>query len=404
MTLLVPRLDRPSADALIDQWVGAEPGLLTAAMPLPAPAVTFSEVGGSRTDEGELRELRLELLALAEGHGMPGAPVDRAGFEATAAAILHGRLTVTPHEASHDEVWNYLTCCWLLDIAIWRFGADADRRRFLGDVNRNTFRRMWWRAEILGTGIDLARLGEDELVAVMERPTIASDRRLARRVFMEFLGRVDRDEVPDRMLLMREAMKRLLRLTPFVALSSLDERAITTLVSDVFAAAAAGLAGEPAILVRRSPEPAPDPSPFVSRIDTVRFDHRPDEEAHQPEPGVLDFETVAEAALDITRRTGRVTSITLREAVPITADEARTVFRALMERGDLARRGVKRGTYYVLHGAPDDGAQAGSTPPLPRPPPKAPEAPPVPTPGRQEVRTGRTATQTALRRLLRRGR
>jgi len=62
---------------------------------------------------------------------------------------------MSPHEASHDEIWSYLTCCWLLDVAIWRWSAGADVKRFIGDVNRNTFRRMWWRAEIMGPDIDL---------------------------------------------------------------------------------------------------------------------------------------------------------------------------------------------------------------------------------------------------------
>ena len=88
---------------------------------------------------------------------------------------------MTPHEASHEEVWSYLTCCWLLDVAVWRFGAEADERRYIGNVNRNTFRRLWWRGRSWAE-IDLTRLGEDELVNIMERPTIAADRRLARAI------------------------------------------------------------------------------------------------------------------------------------------------------------------------------------------------------------------------------
>ena len=117
-----------------------------------------------------------------------------------------------------------------MDIAVWRFGADADERRYLGNVNRNTFRRLWWRAEILGPDIDLARLGEDELVNIMERPTVSADRRLARAVAAEFLRRVDDDGVPERMQLMREAMKRLLRLTPLVAFTALDDSEIKNVV------------------------------------------------------------------------------------------------------------------------------------------------------------------------------
>ena len=136
---------------------------------------------------------------------------------------------MSANEASHEEVWSYLTCCWLLDVAVWRFGVDADERRFIGNVNRNTFRRLWWRAEILGPDIDLTKLGEDELVNIMERPTIASDRRLARMVVQEFLARVDRGAADSRMFLMRDGIKRLFRLTPlmsFQALADYELRAV----------------------------------------------------------------------------------------------------------------------------------------------------------------------------------
>ena len=139
------------------------------------------------------------LVELATSHGMPGAVDRTAEFEGNCARILRDRLEMTPHEASHEEVWSYLTCCWLLDIAVWRFGAEADERRYIGNVNRNTFRRLWWRAEVLGPEIDLTRLGEDELVNIMERPTIAADRRLARAIAAEFLARVDGGVVRERM-------------------------------------------------------------------------------------------------------------------------------------------------------------------------------------------------------------
>ena len=64
--------------------------------------------------------------------------------------------------------------------------------------------------------------------------------------------------------------------------------------------------------------------------------------------------------MDIARRTGRVTNMTLREVAGITSDDARDVFADLIERGILARRGVKRGTYYVLAEASDPEAPAVS--------------------------------------------
>ena len=78
----------------------------------------------------------------------------------------------------------------------------------------------------------------------------------------------------------------------------------------------------------------------------------------------VNFDEVAQAALDIARQTGRVTNTSLREVVPIiTSEEARDVFRALIERGQLVRRGVKRGTHYVPADEQDGGGGAPTSQP-----------------------------------------
>jgi hypothetical protein len=398
-------LDRDSATELIERHRHSPLSNLVAAMPDLSPVVTYPPVGGARIDQESLQGLREAIVTLAREHGMPEpAGRDRLQyFEGRAARILRERLPMTPHEASQDEGWTYITCCWLLDVAIWRFGAQTSDDRFIGHLNRNTFRRMWWRAEILGPDVDLGRLGEDELVNIMERPTLFSDRRLARAIALEFLDRVERDIAWERMRLMREATKRLLRLTPFVAVSSLDDRAVRLVVSDAFDAAAAGIAGAPIVMQPRMSEAARAASPEVTSVPTMTIAAPLVEVlgADRDSRRVSNFDEVAQAALDIARRTGTVTNTALREVVPITSEEARNVFRALMDRGELARRGVKRGTHYVLpepSASPDateDRSPTRSVPPPPSPRRPSPTAPPeVP----------RRRPDTALRRLLRRGR
>ena len=357
MTLLVPRLDRETARELIAQRLQS-PADIAGSMPDLRPPVTYSPVGGVRVEQTDLEELRRVLVELATSHGMPGAVDRTAEFEGNCARILRDRLHMTPHEASHEEVWSYLTCCWLLDIAVWRFGAEADERRYIGNVNRNTFRRLWWRAEVLGPEIDLTRLGEDELVNIMERPTIAADRRLARAIAAEFLARVDGGVVRERMQLMRDAMKRVLRLTPIVAFSALDSSEVAQVVAHTFDLAEAALNGLPAPLQPPVVEGAPPASSDVVPVETLALT------SHEPgsADGEDDFELIVQATLDIARRTGRVTSTSLREVVPITAEEGREVFRALIERGELVRHGVRRGTYYVLANATDPDAVPLLTP------------------------------------------
>lgn len=403
MSIVVPRLDRTSALELLEQRRGLPLAEISTAMPDLDAVVTYSPVGGSRIDPTHLAKLRAALLSVGREHGMPGPIVATSEFEAKSARLIYEQLDMTPHEASQDEVWSYLTCCWLLDVAVWRFGAGANVDRFVGHLNRNTFRRMWWRAEVLGPDVDLARLGEDELVNIMERPTLFSDRRLARTIALELIRRAAEGVAMERMRLMREATKRLLRLTPFVAFAALSDEQITLVVADAFDAAASGLAGSKSTIPHRSGETVPSASSEVSALERLEIavptSEPPTsliESAH-----AVNFDEVAQAALDIARQTGRVTNISLREVVPaITSAEARDVFRVLIERGALLRRGVKRGTHYVLpaeldgDGAPSSGAPV--RPPDEGAPPRRLTMPPPAVP--REDRS----TETALRRLLRR--
>jgi hypothetical protein len=359
-------------------------------MPELSEPVTYAAVGGARVDRSTLETLRGDFLQLAAGHGMPEPIREVPTFEGRAARLVRSALPMTPHEASHEEVWSYVTCCWLLDIAVWRFGEGASDERFIGHINRNTFRRMWWRQEVLGVAVDLTRLGEDELVNIMERPTLYADARVAQAIAREFLDRVEQGDVPDRMRLMREATKRLLRLTPFLTFMALTDAQVKLVVADAFDAALAGLGGRPAAMPQRTSAPRPDASPDVEDVAVLATAESAPVQSHPTGRRVLDFEEVARAAIDIARRTGRVTNTALREVAPITSDEAREIFEFLMERKELVRRGTKRGTHYVIPEARPsqlDG-RAGPDPLHDRAP--------LETPGDQD------SAESALRRLLRR--
>jgi hypothetical protein len=156
----------------------------------------------------------------------------------------------------------------------------------------------------------------------MERPTIAADRRLARAIAAEFLARVDGGVVRERMQLMRDAMKRVLRLTPLVAFSALDSTEVAQLVAHTFDVAR----GSPERSVAAPSQPpsledAPDASPDVVHVETLALCVVRARSA----VGEDDLELIVQATLDIARRTGRVTSTSLREVVPITAEEAEGV-------------------------------------------------------------------------------
>lgn len=357
--IVLPRIARHSAAELLKLHLSNGIAEIASGMPDLTPPITYTPVGGQRIENGQLEQLRIDILRLAHEHGMPNRIIEPSVFEGRAARLLRETLPMSANEASHEEVWSYLTCCWLLDVAVWRFGVDADERRFIGNVNRNTFRRLWWRAEILGPDIELTKLGEDELVNIMERPTIASDRRLARTVALEFLARVHEGAAESRMQLMREAMKRLLRLTPLVAFQALNDDQMRTVVESCFTAAADGLVGGESGSAGRhrqtigynasvSTHELPPVSPGVSVIERMTVTDEATVSSASAEEVNPDFDVATSKALAIARGVGRVTNSSLRELVPITSGEAREVLQSLVRDGLLASRGVRRGTYYIL--------------------------------------------------------
>ena len=357
--IVLPRIAKHSAADLLKVHLGSGLAEIASSMPDLTSTITYTPVGGQRVETQQLEQLRSEILALAREHGMPDRITEPSIFEGRGARLLRESLPMSANEASHEEVWSYLTCCWLLDVAVWRFGVDADERRFIGNVNRNTFRRLWWRAEILGPDIDLTKLGEDELVNIMERPTIASDRRLARTVALEFLARVDEGAADSRMQLMREAMKRLLRLTPLMAFQALADHELRAVVEQCFTAAAEGLSGRGSTGAgrhrqtveqdaSRGPRELPPVSPGVTVIERMTITDENSVGSTVTEEVIPDFDIAASKALSIARGVGRVTNTSLRELVPITSGEAREVLQSLVRDGLLASRGVRRGTYYIL--------------------------------------------------------
>jgi hypothetical protein len=84
-------------------------------------------------------------------------------------------------------------------------------------------------------------LGEDILVQIMERPTLSGDPRIARSLCRGLADSAGKSPVsqPD---LMRDAIKRVVRLAAVVSLSSLGDTALGELIAECFARSVAELA------------------------------------------------------------------------------------------------------------------------------------------------------------------
>jgi hypothetical protein len=249
VSVLLPRFSRLEADELLDELLELDTGEIARRMPADTGAFTYAPTGGVQASSGFLSELRDQVLVLARSAGYPLTREQAAlrSFDVDCARLLHDELQITPHEAGHREVWACLTAAHLLDVAVWRWGTISDRNRVNGDVNRDTFRRLWWRAEVLHDPAlpwdGFGGMGEDEIVAVMERPGVTGNPEVARAIVRGFGAQLesDPDLTPLRMQLMRDAMKRLTRLTPFTMLDVLPRAEIDRIVEGVMQQAAAAV-------------------------------------------------------------------------------------------------------------------------------------------------------------------
>ena len=151
--LVYPRLPDTAATRLIeDLRIASTKGLedvqLYVAMshPKAAPVPT----GGQIATEIDIARVREEVTE-AVGGWIVGRAVPRvqvAEFDRALAKSLHDSLRILPADATHPEVWNFLTLVVLLDVAITRF-PQMHQSRMLG-VPRNALRRAWSRYKVLG--------------------------------------------------------------------------------------------------------------------------------------------------------------------------------------------------------------------------------------------------------------
>jgi hypothetical protein len=202
------------------------------------PRATYYATG-LRVPEARIATLAEKIRCLVDDLGFPKprqAQAAATSFDHALPQILVDEMQIVPANAAQEGVWSFLSLVVLPDVAVWRYPARA-RERLLG-LPRNVFRRLWWRGYILGTDSTAAPavFGEDQLVAVMERPTIAGNRRLARALCSAVLG-AEAAGPTSGMFLMREAAKRLIRLTPFLCPDALSDQEIEDVGREVVSAA-----------------------------------------------------------------------------------------------------------------------------------------------------------------------
>jgi Family of unknown function (DUF6339) len=235
-------------------------------------------VGGVKVPESTVRETQTSIRALADDLGFP-EPLTRArvaSFDQPATRLLYETMRIVPSDAASPGVWSFLSLVVAPDVALWRWPyappEDDDRvfrtshfRRISGHP-RNVFRRLWWRGEVVGVDLidtESGRgLGEDELVNIMERVALASDRRLARLLAAAIVS-LPSDLAVARSEVMRDASKRLLRTMPVIAFGVLDDDQISQVVG-------ASVAASVELVRRIQPSYTPDGPTQEPALDVPR--------------------------------------------------------------------------------------------------------------------------------------
>lgn len=193
MTFLYPRLPYGAAERLRLSLPWNDQFALRRSAGTRHPDAIYASSGGRRVGDATLEEVassvRNAILGDWEAGVRKQSPRD---FDHGVGRILHLSMNVIPGDAAHEGVWAFLSLVLLPDVAALRFPLRPEPRSTSGQQatphpsrvhggHRNTFRRVWWRREILGDLLDSPNpLGEDELVGIFERSRLSRCRRLSR--------------------------------------------------------------------------------------------------------------------------------------------------------------------------------------------------------------------------------
>ena len=249
MITTYPRLSTGVAMTMLGELNRVETlAKLTARASTSDPHAESYPTGITRSNVDLLR-LRSVVVAIAKQHGFPGTLAARGeaatNFDREVSSALLDEMDLLPADAGSDDVWSFVTLVLLPDVAFWRWPNPkrlADYERLIGRP-RNVFRRLWWRAYCLGADASL-KVFEDEAVAIMERPTIGGDPRLAQAIVTNHLRMVASDGTIPRTELLRQVAQRVRRLSMVRTFAALDDDELIDLIEQAALDALAALRAE----------------------------------------------------------------------------------------------------------------------------------------------------------------
>ncbi|MET8227445.1 DUF6339 family protein [Streptomyces sp. NPDC004082] len=233
MSFLYPRLLAAQARPLFEEYQHLRIPELAGRVAVGHESAVYVATGGDRVSPARLQELRLGVVELAERAGFPHSS-DRAGnadFDLRLAALLHAEMGMVPAEAASRDAWAFLALVLLPDVAFWRY-PQPPRDRILGtDLTRHVFGRLWWRGQLVRASDEpepygaLAILGEAAFDQIYARRAALGGSPHMVRAILRVWKDLDLAGLNERETL-RDFLKRLLRLAPFVLFDSIEEHAL----------------------------------------------------------------------------------------------------------------------------------------------------------------------------------
>lgn len=266
--LIFPRLTDTVAAELRGGLLGRSPDAAAREFALSHPAAYYAAVGGVRVTADRLADVReetLESLGPLISRAFAGDlnKQTRSEMDLPLGRVLHRTMGIVPSDAASDGVWSFMSLVLLPEVTVARF-PEGHIDRWLGRP-RNALRRAWWREHVLGevlhaTG-EARPLGEDELVGLFERTSIAEEPRVARELGRRILA----FDGPGRSDYARRLSKRVLAEMAVVELAVLNDDEIVELVARV---------EQKAMTIPEAAEPA-ERSARAEDIDEMEQTRRP---------------------------------------------------------------------------------------------------------------------------------
>ncbi|MGC5163019.1 DUF6339 family protein [Rhodococcus sp. DT1] len=239
MSRLFPRLLPQVAAARHEELNGRDIGYLAERSQTRDDSAVFVATGGARVTSKELDGFRTEIRALAENCGFPGAVTQQARneFDLQAARYMHQEFGMVPAEAASGDVWAFLALVLLPDVAYWRYPDPPKDRVLATDMTRHVFGRLWWRAHLVYLAghpdpyAGLEMIGGEAFGQIYERRAALGASPAVVRGILLVWNELDKSRRSRAVL--RDFLKRLLRLRAFVSFEAQSEAGLSKTLRSV---------------------------------------------------------------------------------------------------------------------------------------------------------------------------